>query len=70
MNKALLLFVAAAVLIAGCTLDRPLADDAGRFSLDTVQKADISESYGEALFDTISGGLSQKRVIGYIDRAT
>jgi hypothetical protein len=70
MKKTPTLIIVAVVLIAGCAADGPLPNRAERFSIDMVQKDDPSKSYGEALFDMISEGSAQRRVLGWIDRAT
>jgi len=70
MKRAPAMIILSIMLIAGCTLDGSLQNRTERFSLDMVQNDDPSKSYGEALFDLISEGTAQRRVLGWIDRAT
>jgi hypothetical protein len=70
MKRTPTLLILAVMLLAGCALDGPFQHGTEQFSLDMVQNDDSSKSHGEALFDLASEGIAQRRVVGWIDRAT
>ena len=70
MKKIPGIFFIALMLLPGCTLDGPLTGKTDRYSLGMVQDEDPSKSSAEALFDMIAEGTAQRRVLGWIDRAT
>jgi hypothetical protein len=70
MKRTPSIFILAVMLFAGCAMDGPFQHGTEQFSLDMVQNDDPSKSHAEALFDLVSEGIAQRRVLGWIDRAT
>ena len=58
------------VLTTGCAMNGSLPAAVEKFSVSTLEKDDPEKSYGEAVWEKISGGNVKRRVIGWIDRAS
>jgi hypothetical protein len=70
MKQASSIFILAVMLIAGCALDGSLQNGTEHYTISMIRNDDPSKSSAEALFDMISEGTAQRRVLGWIDRAT